>query len=841
VRQVLRVAAYRFRSTFGRRWGGYLAIILLTGVLAGIAMAAVAGGRRTQSAFPRFLTSTNPSDLSAEYSGSDPVTSYDPAFTASLRQLPHVKHVESFAVLDAAIFTPDGTFVADNSQVAVAGTVDGALLDVDRFAITEGRRPDPTRADEVAVSQSVAESLGLHVGQVLTLAVVTADTAATSPGQVPDFYERVPATIVGVGLINRELITDDVGRYPGYIVTTPAFTKPLLGCCVAWTWNDFQLERGAADVADVEREYIAALPKGISFQFHEAAPVAAQAERTVRPQAIALAAFGAITAAAGLVIAGQAVSRQLRSNREDLKVLRSIGADSAMTVIDGLTGALSAIVVGGLFAVAVAIALSPLAPIGPMRAVDPSRGFAADWTVLALGSVVVIGTLGAFAIAAALREAPHRVARREASRSDRRSSVTAAAAASGLPAPAVAGIRFAFENGRSRTAAPVRSAMVGATLAIVVLVATLTFGSSLSALVSHPALYGWDWSSALESTEGYGPIPRQGRALLDQDAAVAAWTGDYFGSVDIDGQQVPGMFGDTRAALTPPILSGHALESTDQIVLGPATLEQLHKHLGDSVELSYGNGPDPTKQTPPTSLRIVGTAAMPAVGISDGLHSSVGIGALASSNLVPAPFLNMFGPDGSGPNIIFVRFRAGTDVAAATRSLQTIADSINTAAAADPALGNYTTVRVLPVQRPAEIVNYRAMGNTPALLALGLGAAAIVALGLTLMTSVRRRRRDLALLKTLGFTRRQLMAVVAWQASVAALIGVAIGVPTGIALGRWLWILFARQIFVVPRPTVPALPITLIALGALVLAIAVAALPGRSAARTRTAILLRAE
>ena len=89
------------------------------------------------------------------------------------------------------------------------------------------------------------------------------------------------------------------------------------------------------------------------------------------------------------------------------------------------------------------------------------------------------------------------------------------------------------------------------------------------------------------------------------------------------------------------------------------------------------------------------------------------------------------------------------------------------------------------------------------ILASGLAAGAGVALGLTLVASVRRRRRDLALLKTLGFTRNQLAETVAWQASVAAVIGVVIGVPVGIALGRWLWDLFARAIFAVPAPTVP--------------------------------------
>jgi ABC-type lipoprotein release transport system permease subunit len=110
-----------------------------------------------------------------------------------------------------------------------------------------------------------------------------------------------------------------------------------------------------------------------------------------------------------------------------------------------------------------------------------------------------------------------------------------------------------------------------------------------------------------------------------------------------------------------------------------------------------------------------------------------------------------------------------------------------------------------------------------------------------LATSVRRRRRDLALLKTLGFTRRQLVATVEWQASVTAVIGGVIGVPLGIIVGRWLWTLFARQIYAVPQPSVPVASVALVALGALVLSIVVATVPGLVAARTPTALLLRAD
>jgi ABC-type lipoprotein release transport system permease subunit len=109
------------------------------------------------------------------------------------------------------------------------------------------------------------------------------------------------------------------------------------------------------------------------------------------------------------------------------------------------------------------------------------------------------------------------------------------------------------------------------------------------------------------------------------------------------------------------------------------------------------------------------------------------------------------------------------------------------------------------------------------------------------VASVRRRRRDFALLKTLGFTRRQLAGAVSWQSSAIAAVGLVVWVPLGIAAGRWLWLAFAHELAAVPDPTIPVGSIALAAVAALVLANLVAALPGLRAARTPAAEVLRAE
>jgi hypothetical protein len=114
---------------------------------------------------------------------------------------------------------------------------------------------------------------------------------------------------------------------------------------------------------------------------------------------------------------------------------------------------------------------------------------------------------------------------------------------------------------------------------------------------------------------------------------------------------------------------------------------------------------------------------------------------------------NQFDNTPTGPNAIFVRLRSGADPDASRLSLDRIAKALT--------LPTNDGVTLLGVQRPAEIVNYRSTGSTPAYLSLGLALGAVTALGLTLVASIRRRRRVLAVLKTFGFTRRQLAATVA--------------------------------------------------------------------------------
>ena len=827
-------AWYRTVTGWRRQRASYLVLVLLVGLVGGVALGSLAAARRTASSFSTFLAASNPSDLMIEPAGGGPGVgqpTHLQHLIDAVRRYPEVKRVEGYEALSASLVK--GGRVENrslNSNVVLVGSVDGLLFNQDRFAVTSGRMADPARADEVMVTQSAATALGLHLGQVVP--VVISSPSGAGP------VRRIGLKVVGIGLLNREVVQDQIAKFPTYMVATPALTRSVAGDS-SILYLGVQLRHGTADVAAVERRWNSSERYFTDFQV--SSQLQAAADQSIRPEALALGVFGAIAGLAGLLLGIELIARRLGAREHDLAVMRAVGADPATTTLDGLAGILGSVLAGAVLAVGVALALSSLFPIGPVRPVYPDRGVNADWTVLGVGFAVMVLVLGAGAVVLAYLGTPHRLQRRSRS-FVRRSSTVGLTARTGLPPSAVAGASFAVDARSGRTAGPYRWALLAAVIAMVVVTTTLTFGASLSALVSHPALYGWNWDYAVQSSDGYGPVPNQAVATLRHDPEVASYSGVWFATMQLDGVEVPTLLSDPGSSVTPPVVSGHGLAAPHQVVLGAATLAQLHKSLGDTVELQYVPG-YPRRPIP---LTIVGVATMPAIGIAEGLHTSMGVGAAVPADA--GPVTEALGPQGygagcNGPNMVFVRVRGGLAAPQGRAAAQRLSEAANRILAVQPQNSNCggNVASVLGVQRPAQIVNYRSIGTTPVLLAAGLALAAVVALGLALAASVRRCRRDLAQLKVLGFVQRQLSAAVAWHASIAVAIGIVVGVPLGIVLGRWLWTLFAEQIGAVPAPTVPVLTVVLAAVVAVVLANAAAVLPGRRAARTATALVLHEE
>ena len=95
---------------------------------------------------------------------------------------------------------------------------------------------------------------------------------------------------------------------------------------------------------------------------------------------------------------------------------------------------------------------------------------------------------------------------------------------------------------------------------MIVVTTTLTFGASLHTLVSQPALYGWNWDYAVQSSDGYGPVPNKAVAVLRHDPAVQSFSGVWFVTMQLDGVEVPTLLAAPGSPVAPPIVSGHGLD-----------------------------------------------------------------------------------------------------------------------------------------------------------------------------------------------------------------------------------------------------------------------------------------
>jgi hypothetical protein len=231
-------------------------------------------------------------------------------------------------------------------------------------------------------------------------------------------------------------------------------------------------------------------------------------------------------------------------------------------------------------------------------------------------------------------------------------------------------------------------------------------------------------------------------------------------------------------------------------------------------------------------MRIVGVATFALFSQATSAATDLGTGAVLRASVLSEPSPPFCTGRATCYNFVLIRYRPGTGLRAAAGRL---------AATVTRAGCPQGTCLLAADQRPGEIRNYAGVRDTPLVLGLVLAALAVGTLTQVLLTGVRRRRRDLAVLKTLGMLRRQVQAVVVWQAVALASAALAVGLPLGVVAGRWSWAVFARSAGVAADASVPAALVLAAVPATLLAAVLIAGGPGRAAARIRPAAILRAE
>jgi putative ABC transport system permease protein len=761
----------RFRVELRSRWRSWLAVAVLAGLAGGVLVGVVAGARRTDSALTRYLVAYHFRDASVL--GNNFV----------LEQVRHLPQVAASSIVAnisfSAAHSPSGVWRSlpqiGPHAVAMFASTDGQEgVALDQWKVLAGRRPHENRVHEAVFDSRAARTFGV------------------APGNTVDFnfrgtHRAVPLRVVGV-----VASTEPVDFPVGVVYLTRAFYRAHMAAAFEY-YVHVRLARGAADLPAFRRGVRQILP-GDAFLPDDQRYHTGEIQSSIHPLVQALSLGVAVGALLSFFVLAQSLTRLSASASPQYPTLRALGMTGRQLVGLGIARAATIAVTASALAVGTSVALSPLAPVGYARELEPHPGLAVDPLAVGMGAVAVLVAVllaGSFAAwqgsrgAAGLAEGAGRVRAADA------------LARSGMPAPITTGVRLALARGRSSTVRT-SSAVVASTVAVAVVGTALTFSASLHHLFVTPRLFGQNWDFR---ADGVDSPP----SWLMRDPSISAIAlGNDKNLVEVDGRQVGVRAMEVaKGSLPPTVIEGRAPTKPDQILLGTKTMRALGVHIGDWVEVSsYYRA----------RMLVVGRGVLPT---GNYLHNELGEGAA----MTWAAYASL---STSAPSVLELRIRPGADRA---RTLAELGWEFG-----EPVPG-----------LPATAADFGGVNQLPALIAASLVAFAVAALAQTLVMLVRRRRRDLAVLKTLGFDRRQVLSTVAWQATTFAAIGLLIGLPVGDALGRWLWNLFADQLGVFPEAVTPIPLLLLIVPGTILFANLVAIVPARVAAKTQPALVLRAE
>jgi hypothetical protein len=802
------------RLELRRRWRSLAVLTLLVAVSGAVVMTSVAAARRGASALTRLQQQTLPATTV--------VLPNTPNFDwGPIERLPEVAGLSRF-VVDYE-FSLDGI---DPDGVGFPPADDALGRTLERPVVFDGRMFDPGAPDEAVVTRKFVRTYHKGVGDTITLHLPTAaQLDGSSTGAELKHYDGPAIAVRIVGVVASPWVSDSPDSPGGIQISSglaERYSRLVVGDLSKPDNLQFvnalvRLKNGGADIeklrTDVER-----LTGRSDIDVWDLPAQYRDVQHHIAFESRCLLAFGGAALIAALFLVGQAIVRYAAASTAELQTLRALGMTPTQATVTASAGPALVGVVGAVLAATGAWVVSRWFPYGTAAYYEPSPGLSWDGLVLGGGAVVVLllVVVGAafaarLAIGAAGREA---VARR--------SVVASAVLSGGAPVPVQIGARFALEAGRGRTAVPVRPALLGAVTGVLGVLAAFTFSHGVNDAASHPERFGQTFQLASFlgiNGQDFGPVSEVSDVLLRQDVvtgvddARTAVATDPTGDVSISlWQYAPG-----PKPIKIVALDGRAPESPREVMLAPKTMSAMHAHVGQTVTLK---GSTATSH----DFTVSGVGFIP-IGPHNGYADGGWIGGDG--------FTTLFGK-GFKYHLLLVSLRAGSDVDKTAGALVAAVDKAMPGAAKQGLAFDKG-------QQPTEIAELRQVRTLPIVLGGFLALLAVAAVGHALATAVRRRSHSLAVLRAVGMTQWQCRWVVVTQASVLAVVGLAFGIPLGLALGRTVWRAVADYTPIQYVPPMAVLVLALIAPGALLLANLLAAWPGRRAARLRISNVLRAE
>jgi ABC-type lipoprotein release transport system permease subunit len=780
------VAWYWARADLRHRRAAALGLVVLVAIALVVPLTAAAAARRTASSLDRMRAELRPYHADVQFEDDAPPTDA----LERIRAIPGVEVAGEGASLLARPQGSDAGFLTSFGQGARSPEVGTEL---DRMRLHEGRTPEA--ANEVTLAAHAARSLGVVVGDRIVLETLSWDGlwAAFDGEDMGYDGPAVPLVVVGIG-DQPEGLTAGVETAPSFVVSTAFFEE--------WTeevafFEDIylvRLEGGASAGPAFEAEVRAAFPERDDVGVHLSEEQYRIAD-AVRAQVLGLSLLAGAAGIAALFACAQAVARHVRGAGTDTRTMAALGAGRRARLAGRLLTLAPLLALGALGAVGVATLASGWFPTGAAGRVEPDPGVLFDPLVAAAGVVVLAGVaLGASAWA----ERPPAPARR--------SRVAEALGAVGLPVPILTGIRAAVQPAVGRHSVPVRSTMAASVAGIAGLLAAVLFGAALHRLIETPARYGFNFDLAVSvgdrtTDEQALETAAQLRDIDEVDSALLARVNNVF----LDGREQ--FVFATEVVVGEPtftVVSGRT-PGDGEVALGGRTMTQLGVGVGDTV---LGEGIAGGDDVP---LRVVGQVLFPVVENEDP----------AQGAWTTLPTYHSLRSVSEGFPEVFVDLVDGVELAAVEAALSEVGF-------------------VTPEVRPAVVGNLQGVATVPYVLAAFLAVLAVVAMAHALLMALRRRHQELAVLKALGLTRRDLGTTVVAQSATFAVVGLVVGVPLGAVVGTRAWSVVAGDLGFATDAALPPW-IALVVPSTLALAAALALLPARSAAATSAARMLRAE
>ncbi len=836
------------------RW--LAAIPIALAVAAGVAgtMISATAAQRTSSAYADYRARAAVGDLVINPSISTK------EIADVIRALPAVEHVTSDALFlttfdEGAPRTRPEVESGPGSETYIIGSHDGRYVEMDRPILRSGRMP--TGPQEAVVTVETERAHGFHVGDVVPLAFWQVSVPDGLEGEALARYDTETVAplgvehvrIVGVVTMHDEVLPDDVFDRQRFIVspdiaarydclphtpppggTLAELAKRLLppGCATSYRYYSLALARGDVDVKPTLERFVAAA-NALNASFAVApdasgAPVEApqyftiptetrqdqdRIERANRPMIAALVVLSMAAAFVSVIVVALLAVREVRRTATRQLRWHQLGVGAGMRTVAVASPLIAAIVAGSAVAVATTAAVS-VGPVGVVGVLEPDPGHEL------VGVAVLAGLATALLSASAVVMICARAARRSSTaivpaasmRRSRRLPLP-------ISSPAIGdGVRAAYGN---RASLPV---IAGLATFVAAFVAAVVFGASLTTLTSTPPAYGWPWDLAAMTGAGYGDLDVDTlERLVDEEPAVVDWSVlGFLNDVSLDGEPLTTLVGlDRFTDVELTMLDGELPRASSEVALGAATAADRGLHVGDTVELGGAGGT--------RSATVSGLVVFPTIGPLQAERVGAGSGVYLSAAFFDeadlkdlATFVGLdLAPDADAATIERIRERlSGLDLVGA------------------PAITYLSPIR------PPEIVDVASASTVPTTVAALFALVGAIGFGFASWASVRGRRRHLAVLQTLGFTRAQVRRSVRAQSITTAVLALAVGVPVGLVAGRVLWRLFATQLGVLAVGGV-ARATLLATIGGCACALVTAQIPAMVASAWRPAGGLRAE